>query len=150
MNIYSYEMGIFDKNMNFVRNTPGYAKMLSAIRTIKADNLACYINIWDENGHEAIRNNEIAMVYLGSWGEFNLESWAPNTKGKWRATRLPFGIYAVDGTPALAISKNSKHKELAWELVKTIVEGDQKNFSKLINNKSAFLAVRNLKSYTLR
>ncbi|MDP4179995.1 MAG: ABC transporter substrate-binding protein [Bacillota bacterium] len=139
LDIYINNTGFYDNKMNFIRNTNRIAEMLYTIRMINAEELASYVGIWEPKGQKTIKDGRMAMVYMGDYGESNLEAWAPETSGKWRATRLPFGAYNPDGWNALAISKSSKHKELAWELVKKIYEDDRKLYTDILNEKSNFL-----------
>ncbi|MFZ5989973.1 MAG: ABC transporter substrate-binding protein [Bacillota bacterium] len=137
--VVSSDQGFFDNNMKFVRNTRDYEIVLSLARQVKEEGLELSQGIWDPVGQESIREGKIVMVQLGSWGEYTLNSWAPETKGKWRVTRLPFGVYAANGASALAITSQSKYKELAWKFVKKIVDDDRRYYKDIVNNKSNFL-----------
>ncbi|MDP4180086.1 MAG: extracellular solute-binding protein [Bacillota bacterium] len=137
--IYTTGLGFFDKDLNFNRNTEGYGKMLNLARTIINEGLSPETGIWSQIGQDAIRQGRIVMVYMGSWGNYVLGSWAPEQQGKWRATRLPFGAYGMNGGGALAITKNSKHKKIAWELIKTIYNYDTKSLQSMLNIPNEYL-----------
>jgi len=139
MDIYTMGTSIFDKDLNFTRNDDFYAKLLDISRTLASERISPDLGIWSENGKAAVKEGKIAMLYVGCWGTDILKDWAPDTKGKWRATRLPLGAYGVDGSKALAISNRSKHKKLAWELINKIVTRDKKDFDDKLNKTDEFL-----------
>lgn len=139
INMVSSGQGFFDKDLNFVRNTDKYEIALDLTRRIKNEGLAISKTIWDAGGQEAIKNGEIVMVQFGCWGEYLLNQWAPETKGKWKVTRLPLGVYSTNGSPALAITSQSKNKELAWEFVKLVVQREREDYESKLNVQSDFL-----------
>lgn len=139
MDIFYKNRGFYDSLFKYIRNDQDAAKVLYATRAVKENELASSLGIWDKSGQEAIRSGKMAMVYLGCWGEEKLKQWAPDTKGLWRVTKLPFGANAFDGFHVLGIPKDSKLKKEAWEIIKMAVEAQKKVIDSKINEKSDFL-----------
>jgi len=137
--IYYRNRGFYDNKFNYLRKGPEAEMVLYASKIMKEYELYPSINIWEPSGQEAIRNGKICMVYLGSWGEKRLLEWAPELKGLWRVTKLPFGANAFDGFHVLGIPKTSKNKEAAFEFIKMIVENEKKYFKEAYDQKSDYL-----------
>ncbi|GAE07090.1 ABC transporter substrate-binding protein [Paenibacillus sp. JCM 10914] len=112
-------ISFFDSDLNYRRNADGFVKGLDISKQIAQEELYLGQSIWSEEGQQAIKNGKLAFVYMGSWGDNIIESWAGEDQaGKWRATGLPFGAYGGQGGSVLSILSQSKNKELAWEFIK--------------------------------
>ncbi|WP_167746957.1 ABC transporter substrate-binding protein [Cohnella luojiensis] len=112
-------ISFFDNDLNYRRNTEGFAKSIDISKQIAQEELFLGQSIWGEEGQQAIKNGKLAFVYMGSWGAKIIEGWAgPEQSGKWRATGLPFGAYGGQGGSVLSILSQSKNKQLAWEFLK--------------------------------
>lgn len=72
-----------------------------------------------DEGKQMLNTGKFAMVYGGDWfaRENRLQSYAPDTSGKWAVTKLPLGIHGKIGGSALLIPSQSKKKDLAWAFV---------------------------------
>jgi multiple sugar transport system substrate-binding protein len=139
LDIYFKNRGFYDNNFKYIRSGQNAVRMMNVTRAVKENELASYLGIWDASGQEAVRSGKMAMVYIGCWGEQKLKEWAPNTKGLWRVTKLPFGANAFDGFHVLGITKDSKHKKEAWEFIKTVIKTEKIQNDGKINQKSDFL-----------
>lgn len=115
-------MGYFDSAMNFTRNNRSYASILQCAKDIRQNGLESNINYWTEWDRKEVRNGNVVMLMIASWGTGLLEEWAPDTYGKWRVTRLPLGIRGYWDEASLSITKDSPHKEAAWEYLKLVCE----------------------------
>ncbi|WP_078556275.1 ABC transporter substrate-binding protein [Bacillus alkalicellulosilyticus] len=114
--IYDTGTAIFDEDLNFMRNTPEYEQMIELARLVRHDSLTLGIDIWLDQ--EPIKNDELVMLFLGTWGSDLLKSWVPDQKGKWRVTRLPFNIYGWSNSAIMSIPLASENKKAAWEFIK--------------------------------
>ncbi|HHV28434.1 MAG TPA: extracellular solute-binding protein [Clostridium sp.] len=121
--------GIFDEKLKFVRDSDLFVKALDMAREIKRLDLAIGVNIVEEAGKEAVRNEELVMVLgIGSWGTNTIKNYAPEQAGKWRVTVPPLGLKAWYSDTKLAINAQSNNKKWAWlfvEYVATQQEGGE-------------------------
>jgi len=78
---------------------------------------------WDEI-YAPFLQERAAMLISGDWAKFTIENSAPDLK--WAVAPLPKGKTAatVAGGYNLAISKNTKHKEAAWKLIRYLTDHD--------------------------
>lgn len=118
LDLLGMQEGFFDESLRYVRNTPPFVEMLEVARTVRGQSLSLGSSIWTAAGQEALRTGQLAAVYMGSWGIEYLRDWAPDTRGKWRATRLPMNLHGLDAGSFFAFPAGSKNKYLAWEYAK--------------------------------
>jgi multiple sugar transport system substrate-binding protein len=112
-------ISFFDNDLNYRRNTEGFAKSIDLSKQIAQEELFLGQSMWAEEGQQAIKNGKLAFLYMGSWGKSIVQGWGgPEQAGKWRATGLPFGAYGGNGGSVLSILSQSKNKQLAWEFIK--------------------------------
>lgn len=131
--------GYFDKDMNLNVDNEKVREAVKITKEAYRLGLMDNYDIWNETGKKAIRDGKIAMVYLHKWGADYIKEIAPETAGKWRATRLPLGISSYSGTNNILILSASKHKKQAWELVKKLVEGDKNHYASIKSQENEFL-----------
>ncbi len=98
-----------------------FTQVLQQSALANREGLVANINIWDEAGKVALRNDELVMFSMGAWGVDLLQEWLPEQTGKWRATRLPAGLSAQWGTRWMSMNQASDQKDLAWELMESTV-----------------------------
>ncbi|RKN70144.1 ABC transporter substrate-binding protein [Paenibacillus ginsengarvi] len=116
--ISSPNLGYFDKEMNFSRNTEAFAKAIDYAK--RAAQLDLIYEKPKEETDRAVNNGGL-VTYFG--GTSRISSFLPGgtlsqNQGKWRVTTLPFGQVPglVYGT--FIIPSQSKNKEIAWEYIK--------------------------------
>ncbi|MGL4799174.1 MAG: ABC transporter substrate-binding protein [Cellulosilyticaceae bacterium] len=119
--IVGKSMGFFDENLDFQRNNEAFRQGIEIAQKIKRIEMMSYKDIWTPEGEELIRNDQMAMMYLGAWGSGQIQAWAPEQAGKWRVTRLPFNTYGWSNSSLVCIPSQSTEKELAWEFVEEYV-----------------------------
>jgi multiple sugar transport system substrate-binding protein len=117
IHLFGSTLGMFDQELHFLRSSPVFAKGIDIAKQIRNESLSANVGIWGEVGQEALRSGKIAMVYLGPWGANQLKAWAPETAGKWRATRLPFNLHGWDGSAVYSIPSEGTQKEMAWKFI---------------------------------
>lgn len=151
--IYDSSEATFNEDLEYIKNKEKIKSSINISKELKEKALLSYLDIWRENGQAAIKNGEIAMVYLGSWGADQLEKWVPEQKGKWRVTRLPFNVYGWTNSSIMSIPQKSKNKKLAWEFIEHYTFKTEKdnqlgtvhgykplrNNEKAVNHKNEFL-----------
>ncbi|XEC93558.1 ABC transporter substrate-binding protein [Paenibacillus tarimensis] len=124
VNIVSFAGNILNEELAFTRTSPAYGDSIELARIIQRGELSLQHSIWSEQGKAAVQEGRVAMLFLGQWGVQLLQEWSPETKGKWRMAQLPFGVYGFAGGSSVAVSSQSRHKELAWEVVKRMTSPD--------------------------
>ncbi|MGL4821005.1 MAG: ABC transporter substrate-binding protein, partial [Bacilli bacterium] len=116
--LVSHSQPYFDENLNWVMTNDKFRDMIDITRTARDKNLVAYTDIWSEDGKDKLQNGGFAMLYLGSWGARELETnMAPDQKGKWRVTRLPFDLYAMNNATIMSVPANAQNQELAWDFI---------------------------------
>ncbi|WP_051286896.1 ABC transporter substrate-binding protein [Paenibacillus taiwanensis] len=123
MELYETTVPQFDSSMRFNRNNEVIRQGLELSQEVNRRGLDANIGLWTELGEQALQSGKLAMVYLGTWGELQLEQWAPKTTGLWRVTRLPFNLYGYSGSTSLMLSEQSKNKPLAWKFMYSMFMG---------------------------
>ncbi|MBY9077912.1 extracellular solute-binding protein [Paenibacillus sp. HN-1] len=121
LDITSTSVSLFNKDLEFNCGGAPFTEALEVAREVKRSGLALGVTVWDQAGQEALGSGRLAMFVTGQWGSSDLQNWVPDQSGKWRATRLPLGIYGMNGGAVVAITKKSANKELAAQYVKRIV-----------------------------
>ncbi|MCM3633433.1 ABC transporter substrate-binding protein [Paenibacillus camelliae] len=119
--LLNYGQFFFNRDIEYERDSDQYMQVIDT--TLKLIDHAANISVWSTNGQEMLRNNELVAVYMQSFGENSIEEWAPDQAGKWRVTRLPLGIEAVDVNTSLsiAITEHSKHKAEAEKFLEHVM-----------------------------
>ncbi|MVO98426.1 ABC transporter substrate-binding protein [Paenibacillus lutrae] len=124
--LFEKTMGTFDRKLNFIRSNQIFYKAVSIAKTVNDDGLEAHLDIWTDAGVKAIRDGNLAMMYLGTWGADQIKSWAPETEGKWRETRLPFGLYGWQNSSNFVLPSAGKNKEMAWKFIEFAVTEQSK------------------------
>ncbi len=117
MDLMNAGVGMFDRDLNFLRNNENYIKGLDLAKRVKQLGLAMNESFWSDKGKQMVNSGKLVMVYLGGWGENTLKDRHPTLKGKWRVTQLPFGAYGGMGGSTLTIPSQGKNKEAAWAFI---------------------------------
>jgi len=117
-NLLGSSIGIFDKDLKFLRNTDEFVRMLDIAKESHKSAFELEASFWDAAGEKAIQDNKLVMLFnLGSWGSGSLQNYAPDQSGKWKATKPPLGIYAWHSDTKIAINAQSNNKKNAWKFV---------------------------------
>lgn len=117
IHIYESTRGNFNKELEFIKNDQTFEQAIEIAITSRDLGLVSYLDIWSSNGLQALKKDQIAMLYLGSWGAEQLKNWVPEQEGKWRVTRLPFNQYGASNSTIMAIPADSIQKEAAWKFM---------------------------------
>jgi cellobiose transport system substrate-binding protein len=72
----------------------------------------------------ALNSGKIATYISAAWGRGHVETRAPDTKGKWRATKIPEGTGNMGGS-FLLIPKESKYAKEAYTAISWLVSPPQ-------------------------
>ena len=111
------EVGYFDKDMNWTRNTEKMVKVLDVTKRGQQLGWAPYIGYASDEGKQLVLKGDLVGVVQGSFGARGLQETFPELSGKWKATRLPIGINVGMGGSSFVIPAQSKNKEAAWAYI---------------------------------
>ncbi|MGL4848457.1 MAG: ABC transporter substrate-binding protein [Clostridium sp.] len=111
------EMPYFNEKLEYVRDNEKFKEAIEIAAASHTKGLSPLTDIWSEKGQKLLKDNQIAMLYLGSWGANELQTMVPEQKGKWRVTSLPFGNYGWNNATLVSMAKNSKNKAAAWKFI---------------------------------
>ena len=118
--ISSSNMPYFNENLEYQRNDKDFEEAIDIAIKAQEFGLGAHADIWMEAGMKALKEDKLAMLYLGSWGSNDLANMVPEQKGKWRVTSLPFGLYGWNNASIMAMAGNSTKKEVAWKFIEHI------------------------------
>ena len=107
----------FDKNKKVIVDRPRFVRAFTLAKAVRDAKLDMKLNTWSREWADSVKHGAVATQTMGAWIGGHLASYAPTTKGLWRATNLPNGAYAFWGGTFYGIPKKSKNKELAWEFI---------------------------------
>ncbi|MFC4403477.1 ABC transporter substrate-binding protein [Gracilibacillus xinjiangensis] len=126
----------FESDYNYILDKSPFNDTVKTAVSVSEEKLSPYLNIWDDRGKEALANNQLVMIYMGSFVTEQLMNWLPEQKGKWGVTTLPFDLAGIDrkASMSIAISSNSPNKEIAWEFVKHMSNDMLKMYQQPITN----------------
>jgi len=111
------EVGYFDKDMNWTRNTDKMVKVLDITKRGQQLGWAPYIGYASDEGKQLVLKGDLVGIVAGSFGARGLQETFPELSGKWKATRLPIGINVGMGGSSFVIPAQSKNKEAAWAYI---------------------------------
>lgn len=119
--IFESTRGLFDSNLNFLRNNDTFIKAIEISKQVNNHALEASIDIWTPSGAQAVNSGQLAMLYLGTWGAAQIKEWAPDSAGKWRETRLPFNQYGWVNSSNFILPSAAKNKDWAWKFIEFCV-----------------------------
>ncbi|AIQ60601.1 ABC transporter substrate-binding protein [Paenibacillus borealis] len=111
------EVGYFDKDMNWTRNTDKMVNILDITKRGQQLGWAPHIGYGSDEGKQLVLKGDLVGVVSGSFGARGLQETFPELAGKWKVTRLPVGINVGMGGSSFVIPAQSKNKEAAWAYI---------------------------------
>lgn len=103
-----------------------FVNAFSVAKTIRDEGLDGNLTAWTDDWYEGFREGKFATSMTGAWMLGHLQNWiAPKTSGDWGASNLPDDIYGSWGGSFLAIPKQSKNPEQAWQLIEYMTKANQ-------------------------
>ncbi|WP_346010395.1 ABC transporter substrate-binding protein [Paenibacillus sp. SYP-B3998] len=141
LELYEHSKGLYDSDFNYQRNDYRFGELFNTSKKISELGLDANVDIWQEGGKKLVRDNKLAMLYMGTWGLQKLQTWFPEQAGKWRETKLPFQLYGWQNSSNFSLSSLSKHKNLAWKFIEFAVT--QSSMDGIDATLPAYLPARN-------
>ena len=108
----------FDAKGQPVLTSARFVQALTLAKQVRDAKLDANIAEWSPEWTDGLNKGRIATQPFGAWFEGTMRGLIPDTAGKWRSVDLPEKSYATWGGSFMAIPKQSKQKELAWEFLK--------------------------------
>jgi multiple sugar transport system substrate-binding protein len=131
--LHAASEGLFNRNLEYLRETNEFQEALDVSKRIKALELDLKKSMWTSEGQKAIREGDLVLVSLGAYGADQLQAWAPETDGLWRAAQLPFGLHGLSGYSSFALPEAGLPKEWAWKFIEfAVTEHSLKGFTSAI------------------
>lgn len=144
--LVSVNTGYFDIDGNMIRNSSQYKDIYNFSLAAYQESYVSNINFWAQEGTVAIKEDQIVMMYLGSWGTNEISLRAPEQNNKWGVTSLPFNMTAYEGYFML-IPKKSVNKDKAWEWIYQNYMIELANWEYDIQSEKTFLGNQILDDY---
>ncbi|ENH97890.1 hypothetical protein J416_03016 [Gracilibacillus halophilus YIM-C55.5] len=112
----------FDAGYNYLGDEQPMAKAIESSILATEYQLSPYLNIWEENGRQALQNDQLVMFHAPKYVQNSLKDWVPEQKGDWAITDMPFGLSGNEKTSSLsmAIPTDSDNKKAAWEFIRSM------------------------------
>lgn len=113
----------FGQDSRVLVNTPRFERAFALARDIRRQKLDARVSAWSNEWSEGFKRGTLASQLSGAWLAGHLNNWlAPDTRGLWRATRLPEDASAAYGGTFLALAKRAPaaNKALAWDLIQLL------------------------------
>lgn len=141
---YSLMDGLLDNELRSLHHSTQFLELIDLSKVMNEANLYANLSVWSDQGEKAVQSGKLALLILGTWGVDQIKAWAPETEGKWRVTRLPFGMHAWEGSPILSVPSQSRNKEMAWKFIEYAAT-EHVNISSHYNTVPAYIPARNQK-----
>lgn len=111
----------FDARGRSLVQTPRFQRAFELARQARAAGIDAGVRVWTNEWAEGFRRGAIVTQMMGCWLGGHLKNWlAPGTAGQWRSAPLPEGAAGAWGGSFYAIPVHSRHKALAWDLLKLL------------------------------
>ncbi|MDQ2087459.1 extracellular solute-binding protein [Herbivorax sp. ANBcel31] len=126
---------LFDENFNFMRNSDIFIDMMELGKTIDKHELASNDNLIEANDNNSFQTGKTIM-FQSSMLDVNSLKEATNgmLDGKWRMTRLPFGLFGWAGSAIATIPAQSQNKEAAWKAIEILSNNHIEQLSYIMNS----------------
>lgn len=111
----------FDRDSRPLVTEPRFVRAFELARRLRSHGLDARIGAWSNEWAEGLRRGTLATELSGAWIVGQLAEWvAPDTKGLWRATQFPDGVFAPYGGAFYALPRKAEaaRKPLAWDFVR--------------------------------
>lgn len=115
----------FDANGEPLVTGPRFQRAFELAKTVRDEGMDGNISEWTEEWYAGFREGRFATQMSGAWLMGHLKNWmAPDTAGNWGVSNLPDNTYGTWGGSFLAIPKQAKNPEAAWDLIEYMVSED--------------------------
>jgi multiple sugar transport system substrate-binding protein len=100
-------------------DSPRFVRAFEVAKAARVAGIDARSTLWSSEWSEGFKRSKVASQMMGSWLSGHLGKWlAPDSKGQWRASKLPGGALASYGGSFYAIPKKATNKAQAWEFIK--------------------------------
>ncbi len=137
----------FDDDYTYRFNTGAFKQVTDTVSLFYEADIRPEVSIWSEYGQNLLRNDQLIMFQMPTYGTNHLEQWVPDQAEKWRMTALPLGLSGIDreGSMVALMSEKSQHQRTAFKLLQMMTR-DQ-NYLVLNESSHRMLDQDNLTAY---
>lgn len=111
---------------------PRFVRAFELARRVRRHKLDARVNAWSNEWAEGLRRGTLATELSGAWLVGQLNQWvAPQTRGLWRATQFPDGVFAPYGGAFYAMPRRAqpRRKPLAWDFIRLMTLSRELQFA---------------------
>ncbi|GIO43371.1 MULTISPECIES: ABC transporter substrate-binding protein [Paenibacillus] len=137
----------FDDQGKVAVDSPEIQEIADYLIKMQQENLVYDARANTDQWGNGIRDGQVATVVGGSWHDAIIENqYSPSDSGKWSVAMMPKWSKddkysgANQGGSNLAINKNSKHPEEAWQFIEFML-GSEENQVKMMSDAGLFPAM---------
>ncbi|MCI3923818.1 extracellular solute-binding protein [Paenibacillus sp. TRM 82003] len=109
-----------DKGNLIVGSNPAMKRAYDITATMAQEGLTAKIQQWSPEWGAGMNNGDFAVQMAPAWMMGFMKENAPDSTGKWDAAALPEGSGNWGGS-FMTIPKESKHPEVAFDMIKTVL-----------------------------
>ncbi|MGM0522952.1 MAG: ABC transporter substrate-binding protein [Bacillota bacterium] len=137
----------FDADYTYRFDTGAFKQVTDTVSLFYEADIRPEVSIWSSYGQNLLRQDELIMFHMPTYGVSHLKDWVPEQAGKWRMTSLPLGLSGIDreGSIVALMSEKSHHQRTAFKLLQ-IMTRDQ-NYLVLNESSHPMLDQENLTAY---
>lgn len=137
----------FDDDYTYRFDTGGFKKVTDTVSLFYETDIRPGLSVWSEYGQNLLRQDQLVMLHMPTYGANQLKDWVPEQAGKWRMTQLPLGLSGIDreGSIVALMSEKSSHQRTAFKLLQMMTR-DQ-NYLVLNESSHPMLDQDNLTTY---
>src|SRR5690625_2956773 len=123
---YGDALGYFDSELNYTRNTDRMVELLDIVKRGVQIGWAPQISVlFSDEGKELLKQGRVASFPAASNGRIHLENVVPEQSGKWRATKMPFGVNASLVGSSFVLPSQSENKDAAFAFIEFIAVDEE-------------------------
>ena len=122
----------FDRDSRPLVTEPRFVRAFELARQVRRNKLDAKVAAWSNEWAEGFRRGTLATELSGAWLVGQLNKWvAPETRGLWRATQFPDGVFAPYGGAFYAMPRRSDpaRKALAWDFMQLMTLSRELQFA---------------------
>ncbi len=115
---YGDAVGYFDENLNYMRNDERMIELLDHVKRGVQLGWAPQLSaFFSEEGNNLLKQGKIASLPVASNAYQQFSRVVPEQSGKWRATKMPFGVNVSLVGSSWVIPSQSQQKDAAFAFV---------------------------------
>lgn len=112
----------FDASYQYIYDDAPFQQLLNTVASLEEREINPNHSIWNAYGQEKLKQSELVMFQMPSYGVNHLKTWVPEQTGLWRMAKMPFGLSGIDREQSMMalIPKRANHQTLSFDLVRAL------------------------------